>query len=122
MKRKVRCGLGGLACESGPTPLSSVGRTQTKQPPATPDVKAPAASGSSKKKPKAEGMKGLNRMQRFENAMKAYKWWEQEELPEGVSWMSLEHNALAFPPAYEPYGVKMLYEGEEVSRCFRVCI
>jgi len=39
----------------------------------------------------------------------------QEPLEAGKKWRFLEHNGVIFPPKYEPHGVKMLYEDEEVD-------
>ncbi|XP_002978794.2 DNA topoisomerase 1 beta [Selaginella moellendorffii] len=33
----------------------------------------------------------------------------------GQKWTTLEHNGVMFPPAYQPHGVKMLYNGEPVD-------
>lgn len=52
---------------------------------------------------------------RIEQAMKAFKWWDQEPLPQGIQWRALEHNGIFFPPDYVPHGVKMLYDGKEVE-------
>lgn len=47
--------------------------------------------------------------------MKAFKWWDEEPLPQGLQWLGLEHNGIFFPPDYESHGVKMLYDGQEVD-------
>ena len=39
----------------------------------------------------------------------------QEPLEAGKKWRFLEHNGVIFPPKYEPHGVKMLYDDEEVD-------
>lgn len=49
-----------------------------------------------------------------------YKWWEEEQLPQemesddSIKWTSLQHNGVLFPPAYEPHGVKMKYDGKPI--------
>lgn len=43
-----------------------------------------------------------------------YKWWEEEELPDGQKWRTLEHRGPMFPPEYEPLPktVQLRYDGE----------
>ncbi|GAB5356758.1 hypothetical protein AAMO2058_000316300 [Amorphochlora amoebiformis] len=47
------------------------------------------------------------------------RWWK--DLKEGSykkqkrKWNTLEHNAVVFPPAYQPHGIKMLYDGNPVE-------
>ena len=52
---------------------------------------------------------------RLEQAMKAFKWWDEEPLPHGIQWGALEHNGIFFPPEYVPHGVKMRYDGRDVE-------
>lgn len=44
-----------------------------------------------------------------------WDWWEAKPLPEGVKWLELRHNGVLFAPAYQPHGVKMLYDGRPVT-------
>ncbi|KAI8584050.1 hypothetical protein K450DRAFT_221249 [Umbelopsis ramanniana AG] len=45
-----------------------------------------------------------------------YKWWEQGNDDDGsTKWNELEHNGVLFPPAYEPHGIKMKYDGKPIS-------
>jgi len=47
-----------------------------------------------------------------------FKWWlpeNQVKHENGEKWLYLEHKGVLFPPAYEPHGVKMLYDGEAVD-------
>eukprot|EP01132_Coremiostelium_polycephalum_P003590 gene3590-4472_t len=44
-----------------------------------------------------------------------YRWWEEEESTDGSKWQTLSHNGPIFPPAYEPHGVKLYYEGKPVQ-------
>ncbi|RKO89509.1 hypothetical protein BDK51DRAFT_12332, partial [Blyttiomyces helicus] len=44
-----------------------------------------------------------------------YKWWLDTEKDDSVKWTTLQHNGPIFPPPYEPHGVKMLYDGVEVT-------
>ena len=57
----------------------------------------------------------MTRIERFDQAMKAHKWWEVEELPEGVQWRKLEHNGMYFAPDYVRHNVPLLYDGEPVE-------
>ena len=70
-------------------------------------------SAEDERKPKKE-KKEKKEKPIVEEVDEADKWWEgsEEDLPDGVRWKSLIHNGLLFPPAYEPHGVKMLYDGE----------
>ena len=46
-----------------------------------------------------------------------WKWWEEEPLPEGVKWRTLEHKGVLFQPPYEPLPdhVKFYYDGKPVK-------
>ena len=57
-------------------------------------------------------MKELKWADQMDMAMKAFKWWEAEPIPHGAQWKYIEHCGVSFPPAYEPHGVKMKYDGE----------
>jgi len=37
-----------------------------------------------------------------EEAEPAHRWWEEEELPDGQKWTTLEHNGPLFPDPYNP--------------------
>jgi len=52
-----------------------------------------------------------------EEAEAQFKWWEQgnEDDDDSTKWTELEHNGVLFPPAYEPHGVKMKYDGKPVD-------
>ncbi|KAI6654463.1 DNA topoisomerase I, mitochondrial-like [Oopsacas minuta] len=45
-----------------------------------------------------------------------WKWWEEDPLPNGVKWKTLEHEGPLFPPPYEPLpiSVKFYYGGEHI--------
>lgn len=45
-----------------------------------------------------------------------WKWWEEKPHPEGIKWVTLEHNGPYFPPAYEklPSDVKFYYDGKNM--------
>ncbi|ETW03748.1 hypothetical protein H310_05117 [Aphanomyces invadans] len=60
-------------------------------------------------------LKVQNKSERLDMAIKAYRWWNAEELPEGIQWRSLEHNGVLFPPSYEPHGIPLIYDGVPVT-------
>ncbi|CAO3679326.1 unnamed protein product [Umbelopsis ramanniana] len=71
-------------------------------------------------KVKAEDEKKVVRKQtkkvEEEEAEAQYKWWEQGNDDDGLTkWNELEHNGVLFPPAYEPHGIKMKYDGKPIS-------
>jgi DNA topoisomerase-1 len=81
------------------------------------DKKKANASGSkasdSKDKdglPKAG--KKLSKIERLEEARKAFKWWEAPELEEGANWKKLEHAGIAFAPPYVRHNIPMKYDGQ----------
>jgi hypothetical protein len=90
-------------CTAPQSPPSKKAKTEkgaktTKKKPAD-GKKKPAAAKKPKKEPKKEEP--------------VYKWWEEEPLPEGQKWRTLEHNGPLFPPAYEPLppNVYFKYDG-----------
>merc|ERR1711924_189850 len=66
-------------------------------------------------KPATREIKMITKMERYEQAMKAFKWWEQDELPPGVQWRSLAQNGVSFTPDYIPHNVKLYYDDEPVD-------
>jgi DNA topoisomerase I len=52
-----------------------------------------------------------------ENNEEELNWWEQENLRIAAKgerrWETLSHNGVLFPPAYEPHGIPIYYEGKE---------
>ncbi|KAJ8558981.1 hypothetical protein ON010_g8463 [Phytophthora cinnamomi] len=48
-------------------------------------------------------------------AIKSFRWWNAEELPEGIQWRTLEHNGVMFPPPYKPHHVPLVYNGKEIK-------
>eukprot|EP00629_Pelagomonadales_sp_RCC1024_P008341 CAMPEP_0119295262 /NCGR_PEP_ID=MMETSP1329-20130426/49461_1 /TAXON_ID=114041 /ORGANISM="Genus nov. species nov., Strain RCC1024" /LENGTH=747 /DNA_ID=CAMNT_0007296173 /DNA_START=161 /DNA_END=2401 /DNA_ORIENTATION=- len=84
--------------------------------PAAPRKKAEPrkrASGGERKpaakKPKVP--KALSRLQRFEQGIGAFEWWNAPEPPRGKAWTTLEHAGMTFEPQYVPHGVPLLYNG-----------
>jgi hypothetical protein len=78
------------------------------------------SSSSTARKPRknserASSMKMPTRLERLEEARKAYKWWEAEDLPNGVNWRKLEHPGIFFPASYVSHGVPLLYDGAPVE-------
>ncbi len=59
--------------------------------------------------------KVMTKLQKVEEAMKAYKWWESDPLPDGRQWFSLEHAGLNFVDEYKPHNVKLIYDGRDVT-------
>lgn len=74
-----------------------------------------------KKSIKREGGKNVrklkvhNKAERLDMAIKAYRWWKAEELPEGIQWRTLEHNGVMFPSPYTPHGIPLMYNGKQVT-------
>ncbi|XP_010913963.1 DNA topoisomerase 1 beta isoform X1 [Elaeis guineensis] len=56
---------------------------------------------------------------KMKKAMKDSKFSKSLKVPPGSGggqkWTTLEHNGVIFPPAYQPHGVKMLYNGQPVD-------
>lgn len=81
---------------------------------------AKASPNDRKTRVKKEGgavrkLKVHSKGERLDMAIKAYRWWKEEELPEGIQWRTLEHNGVLFPPPYKPHHVPLLYNGKEVE-------
>jgi hypothetical protein len=79
-----------------------------------------SSSSATSRKPRKSSertasMKVLTRFERLEEARKAYKWWEAEDLPHGVNWRQLEHPGILFPAAYVSHHVPLLYDGQPVE-------
>jgi DNA topoisomerase I len=70
----------------------------------------------SRKRTVATGsIKDLNRLERLDEARRAYKWWEAEELPNGLNWRKLEHPGIVFAVPYVKHNVPLLYDGTPVE-------
>ncbi len=59
--------------------------------------------------------KVITNLQKTEEAMKAYKWWDSDPLSDGRQWMYLEHAGLNFVDEYQPHNIKLIYNGKEVT-------
>ncbi|CAH0492019.1 unnamed protein product [Peronospora farinosa] len=74
-------------------------------------------------KDKVKREKGVNvrklkvhsKSERLDMAIKAFRWWNAEELPEGIQWRTLEHNGVMFPPPYTPHHVPLVYNGKKIE-------
>lgn len=69
-------------------------------------VKTEKAPAAPKKK------KEFTKIERLEETRKAFKWWEAEELPEGVNWNTLEQAGIIFPETYVRHGKPLIYDGK----------
>ena len=82
--------------------------------------KAKSSSSSSSSSPAADKQplkksKKLTKLERLEEARKAFKWWEAPELPNGVNWQKLEHCGVNFAPSYVRHDIPMKYDGKDVQ-------
>ncbi|CAH0522711.1 unnamed protein product [Peronospora belbahrii] len=73
------------------------------------------AKVKSEKGSNARKLKVHSKSERLDMAIKAYRWWNAEELPEGIQWRTLEHNGVMFPPPYKPHHVPLVYNGKEIA-------
>ena len=60
-------------------------------------------------------VKTLSKLERLEEARKAFKWWETKPLPEGINWRSLEHPGVFFAAPYAQHHIPLLYDGQRVE-------
>ncbi len=54
-------------------------------------------------------------LQKIEEAMKAYKWWDSDPMPDGRQWFNLEHAGLNFVDEYQPHNIDLIYDGKHVK-------
>jgi len=64
---------------------------------------------------KKRELKKLEKTERLSHAMQAFLWWDAPNPREGCQWTTMEHAGISFPETYEPHGVKMKYDGKEVT-------
>lgn len=69
------------------------------------NIKNEATDAASKKK------KEFTKFEKLEEARKAFKWWEAEDLPEGINWKTLEQSGILFPDLYKRHGKPLIYDG-----------
>lgn len=93
-----------------PVKRKRVAESKAKKAPAKKAKKAAAP-----RKERASKPKFLTKGDRILAAMKAFKWWEYPDHPDGIQWRSLEHAGVSFPPPYVPHGLPLHYDGQEVS-------
>lgn len=65
----------------------------------------------------AKGGRASKKAKTEEGESSEWKWWleKKDGDEEGIKWTTLEWNGVLFPPAYEPHGVKLYYDGEPVE-------
>jgi DNA topoisomerase I len=59
--------------------------------------------------------KKLRKIERLDEARKAFKWWEAPELPNGINWRKMEHAGICFAPPYVRHNVPFKYDGKVVQ-------
>lgn len=98
------------SASSSIAPAPSLRRSSSsKTPKAKREVKLEPLPADSKKKSK----KSKDEKDEKESG---YRWWDEGEGGEKrLKWTSLSHNAVIFPPEYEPHGMPFLYNGEPVE-------
>lgn len=74
-----------------------------------------SSSSASIETVKVQKSKVMKKLERLEEARKAYKWWEAPSLDNDVNWISLEHPGVYFAPAYVRHNVSLLYDGKPVE-------
>jgi DNA topoisomerase-1 len=98
---------------------------------AKPVKKEKADKSPGRKKAKSEAEEEQAKQDEDEEKEEEYKWWLEENRDETIKWTTLEHNGVLFPPVYEPHGIKMRYdgndlslspEGEEVATFYAACL
>lgn len=117
-KRKKSAGSGSDS-EDEYKPLAKTAKKSTPK-----SAKKEDKGGSVKKKVKKEGKgvkeekKGKEKgTKKKEEEKEVWKWWEEEQLPDGVKWLHLEHKGPYFPPLYEqlPSDIKFYYDGNHME-------
>jgi DNA topoisomerase-1 len=76
---------------------------------------APAKKAATPEKVAAsKKVKQMTKGDRLEEARKAFKWWEADELPDGANWQYLEHAGIIFPDTYQRHNVPLIYDGKPI--------
>mmetsp|Transcript_22207 Transcript_22207/g.25711 ORF Transcript_22207/g.25711 Transcript_22207/m.25711 type:complete len:816 (-) Transcript_22207:166-2613(-) len=86
----------------------------------TSNTKTTSTSKAKKENGKADtnnnkALKRLEKADRIAHAMQSFLWWDAQDPPEGCQWGTMEHAGVSFAEKYEPHGVKMKYNGDEVD-------
>lgn len=58
--------------------------------------------------------KDMKKMDKLEEARKAFKWWDASELPSGINWERMEHAGISFPAPYFRHGRPLVYDGHAI--------
>ena len=64
---------------------------------------------------KSSKLKELTRVQRLEQGIAAFEWWNAPDPPKGRAWQTLEHCGMTFEPQYKPHGTQVLYDADPVT-------
>ncbi|KAG8902873.1 DNA topoisomerase 1 [Tulasnella sp. 403] len=114
--RKRRPSARAAAGRSNGAPPSKATKVKP-EPPATPVRAKAKATKDAKATPKGKKKEEVEKEE--EDQEDIHKWWEQQQIQGdgSIKWTTLEHNGVLFPPPYAPLpsGVKMKYNGEEVT-------
>lgn len=116
-KRKKNAGDVSNSDEEESKPLAKSAKKVVKKT-ATKGEKGASAKKKVKKEEKdAKSDKEEKGKKKKEEEKEVWKWWEEEQLPEGVKWLKMEHKGPYFPPVYEPLpaNVKFYYDGQHVK-------
>lgn len=116
-KRKKNAGDVSNSDEEESKPLAKSAKKVVKKT-ATKGEKGASAKKKVKKEEKdVKSDKEEKGKKKKEEEKEVWKWWEEEQLPEGVKWLKMEHKGPYFPPVYEPLpaSVKFYYDGQHVK-------
>ncbi len=105
----------GKSTKSSASKSTKTSKTSTKKTATTTTKKKTAAAKASpKKEAPARKPKELTKADRMEEARRAYKWWEDVELPKDINWRTLEHAGIVFPEEYIRHNKPLLYDGKPI--------
>ena len=79
------------------------------------DTKKSKAKAKARPKNEVKEEETKKRGKKKEGEEEAWKWWEEDALPDGKKWTSLIHNGVMFAEPYVPHGVKFYYDGKHSS-------
>ena len=76
----------------------------------------PKLTDEEKEARKKEREEAKARREALDAKAPTFKWWEEgNQRTDGLKWDYLEHKGVIFAPAYEPHGIKILYDGKPVE-------
>uniref|UniRef100_A0AAV1UZU6 DNA topoisomerase 1 n=1 Tax=Peronospora matthiolae TaxID=2874970 RepID=A0AAV1UZU6_9STRA len=107
---KQETGVKRKASSSFSTSSSSSSSVKRRRTASNGTVKVKSEKGTNVRK-----LKVHSKSERLDMAIKAFRWWNAEELPEGIQWRTLEHNGVMFPPPYKPHHVPLVYNGKAIE-------